>query len=82
MKQLMFLCSTLEEQKQDLLNKLDEKEAQLMKSLQEKEELNTKYQNLRTAQSFSGESSDMRETKARFNKLVREIDKCIALLNE
>lgn len=81
-RQLMFLCSTLEEQKQDLLVKLDEKEAQLMKALQEKEELNTKYQNLRTAQTLSGETQDMRETKARFNKLVREIDKCIALLNE
>lgn len=82
-KQLMFLCSTLEEQKQDLLIKLDEQEARLMKALQEKDELNTKLQNLKTAQTLSGESSqDMRETKARFNKLVREIDKCIALLNE
>ncbi|MGL4293273.1 MAG: hypothetical protein ACRCSQ_06850 [Bacteroidales bacterium] len=81
-KQLMFLCETLEEQKQDLLIKLDEQEARLMKVLQEKEELNTKFQNLRTAQTLSGESQDMRETKARFNKLVREIDKCIALLNE
>ena len=81
-KQLMFLCDTLEEQKQDLLDKLDQKEAELEKVVQEKDELNTKYQNLRTAQSFSGESADLKETKARFNKLVREIDKCIALLNE
>ena len=81
-KQLMFLCNTLEEQKQELLDRLDEKESQLMKALQDKDELNTKYQNLRTAQTLSGESQDMRETKARFNKLVREIDKCIALLNE
>lgn len=81
-KQLMFLCNTLEEQKQELLDRLDEKESQLMKALQDKDELNTKYQNLRTAQTLSGESQDMRETKTRFNKLVREIDKCIALLNE
>ncbi|MEG2141952.1 MAG: hypothetical protein RRY61_04775 [Bacteroidales bacterium] len=81
-KQLMFLVNTLEEKNQDLLTKLDEKEAHLMKVLQDKDELHTRYVNLKTANSLSGETTDLRETKARFNKLVREIDKCIALLNE
>lgn len=81
-QQLMFLCNTLEEKNQDLLDKLDEKEARLMKLIQEKDELHTKYINLKMANSLSGESSDLKETKARFNKLVREVDKCIALLNE
>ncbi|MDO5571199.1 MAG: hypothetical protein Q4F97_07000 [Bacteroidales bacterium] len=81
-RQLMFLCDNLEEQKQDLLLKLDEKEAQLMKVIHEKEEYSTKYLNLKAAHALSGEPTDMKETKLRFNKLVREIDKCIALLNE
>ena len=82
-KQLMFHCHHLEMQKQEMQALLDEKETQLMTVIREKDELNAKYQNLRMAQSLSGaESQDLRETKARFNKLVREIDKCIALLNE
>lgn len=81
-KQLMFRCNTLEEQKKELLVKLGEKEDQLMKTIREKEELQNQYLNLKTAQSLACENSDTKETKARFTKLVREIDKCIALLNE
>ncbi len=81
-RQLMFLCTNLEEQKQSLLKTLDEKETELMKARQEKEQLNTKYENLKMAQSLSSEGTDAKEAKLRFKKLVREIDKCIALLNE
>ena len=31
---------------------------------------------------FQQQSSDVKETKLRLSKLVREVDKCIALLNE
>lgn len=81
-KQLMFLCTTLEEKNQELLDRLEENEHKLKGALHENEELNTKYKNLKTAQALSNENIDLKETKARFNKLVREIDKCITLLNE
>ena len=48
----------------------------------ELEEMKVKYQNLKTAKGLSFGMEDVREARNRFNKLVREIDKCISLLNE
>lgn len=44
--------------------------------------LETSYTNLKTATAISLNGSDVKETKLRLSKLVREVDKCIALLNE
>ena len=41
-----------------------------------------KEQVLRMAQSLGGEAADNSAAKRRINELVREIDKCIALLNK
>ena len=46
------------------------------------EELNKKYENLKIAKVLSSvPGEDVHETKLQVNKIVREIDKCIALLN-
>ena len=52
------------------------------KVLAEYKELETSYTNLKTATTISLNGSDVKETKLRLSKLVREVDKCIALLNE
>jgi len=39
------------------------------------------YANLKIAKSFVAESGNVHEAKIRVNRIVREIDKCIALLN-
>lgn len=44
--------------------------------------LEKRYNDLKTATTISVKGSDVRETKLRLSKLVREVDKCIALLNE
>ena len=44
--------------------------------------LEKRYTNLKTATTISLNGSDVKETKLRLSKLVREVDKCIALLNE
>ena len=46
------------------------------------DELEVNYTNLKTATAISLNGSDVKETKLRLSKLVREVDKCIALLNE
>lgn len=82
-RQLMFICTTLEEERKLLLDQLDEKDAKIMTLLNEKDQLEAKYLNQKMAHSLSSNSEEgSKESKARFNKLVREIDKCIALLNE
>lgn len=45
-------------------------------------EQSEKEQVLRMAQSLGGEAADNSAAKRRINELVREIDKCIALLNK
>ncbi len=45
-------------------------------------ELEEKYKTLQLAKSFSDVHSDSHDARIRVNKIVREIDKCIALLNK
>ena len=53
-------------QKQDILN----------------EDLNRKYESLKLAKSIAVSSNDSHDAKIKINRLVREIDKCISLLNK
>jgi arginine deiminase len=53
----------------------------LRKQQNENKELKEKYNTLKTAKSILAPEQDNHEAKIRINKMVREIDKCIALLN-
>lgn len=44
-------------------------------------ELELKYANLKIARSLLADNEDSHDAKIRVNRIVREIDKCIALLN-
>ena len=46
------------------------------------EELVKKLENLKFAKSLLGINEDSHESKNKINKIVREIDQCIALLNK
>ena len=81
-RQLMFLCVNHEEEIAELKKKLEAKETMIQDLTKERDEIYTKYRNLKTARAFAQNSSDTKEEKSRLNKLVREIDKCIALLNQ
>ncbi len=54
---------------------------QLFEKDNEIEELQVKYNNLRLAKTLTGDGDDSHEAKIKINRIVREIDKCIALLN-
>lgn len=43
--------------------------------------LEAKYESLKMAKIISARDSETRDTRQRLSKLVREVDKCIALLN-
>ena len=64
---------------QELLLEKEEKIKQLEQS---RRELEAMYTNLKIARTISLYDKDIKETKQRLSGLVREIDKCIALLNE
>lgn len=44
-------------------------------------DLEERYKVVKLAKSISGENGESRELKYKINELVREIDKCMALLN-
>ena len=46
------------------------------------EVLTKKYENLKLAKALEAGYKDIRPARLKINKLVREIDKCVALLNE
>ncbi|HPW78732.1 MAG: hypothetical protein BWX62_00929 [Bacteroidetes bacterium ADurb.Bin037] len=47
----------------------------------EKEELEQKVQKLQMAGAFQTSSEDAKEAKQKIGKLIREIDKCLTMLN-
>ena len=64
----------LEQQKSELMKMLEEKDLKI-------DEVEDKHNKLKLAKAFESTSTDSQEAKARITKIVREIDKCIALLN-
>ena len=82
---LRNLSYLFEEQKKEissLRQLLSEKEAEIVRVENSRKELESKYANLKMARIISINDDELRDTKKRLASLVREVDKCIALLNE
>lgn len=81
-RQFLIEFENIENEKKALeQNILDLKnEIELLK--QEKSELSQKNEQLRLATHLLSGVDENREAKQKINKLVRDIDKCIALLNK
>ena len=60
---------------------VDQKDAALKELQMKNEELQKQYDNLKLAKIISVSDSDLDNAKKRLAKLVRDVDKCIALLN-
>lgn len=82
LRHLIYLHDELKRENAELKQLLEEKKKENERILAEYKELETSYTNLKTATAISLNGSDVKETKLRLSKLVREVDKCIALLNE
>ncbi len=66
--------SNLMEVNNKLSLEIEEKNSQI-------EELDSKYNTLKLAKSIAIVGSDTHDAKIKVNKILREIDKCMALLN-
>jgi len=64
----------LSTENQDLKDRIRKTELEL-------NDLKNKYNTLKIAKSLTASSEDKHDAKIKVNKMVREIDKCIALLN-
>lgn len=81
-KQLISLYSKTKQEKQQAINEAED----LKKSLAEKQEvinsLEEKIKLIKMSKVVSSSNEDNKKTKQKINEYVREIDKCIALLNK
>ena len=68
---------TIEDQK----SRIEELSAEIENLKSEKQNLNEELKTARVANALSGSGDGSYRAKLRINQLVREIDKCIALLN-
>lgn len=80
-KQVMFLCDSLKEENGRLKSELQAKQQQITETSKQLGQLKTKYDSLKTARTITAASVDVKIAKNKLSKLVREVDKCINLLN-
>lgn len=77
---LMERYRKLVAENEELYGMVDEKEKTIEALQREKEGLARQYQNLKLAKMIEIGDNDMKNAKNRLSKLVRDVDKCIALL--
>ncbi|MBQ7552896.1 MAG: hypothetical protein IJT46_00865 [Bacteroidaceae bacterium] len=82
LRHLIYLYDKLRRDHADLERLLQEKEEAMGKLRAEYDSLNESYNHLKSGLAVSLDGGDVRQTKQRLSKLVREVDKCIAMLNQ
>ena len=82
LRHLIYLHDELKRENAELKKLLENEKLKNEKVQAQYDELEVSYTNLKTATAISLNGSDVKETKLRLSNLVREVDKCIALLNE
>ena len=82
LRHLIYFHDELKRENAELKKLLENEKLKNEKVQAQYDELEVSYTNLKTATAISLNGSDVKETKLRLSKLVREVDKCIALLNE
>ena len=82
LRKLMSEYLFLKEQNSLIKAELDRKQTDLMVAHQEILELRKNYDHLQTARNLGTSESEKAESRQQITKMVREIDKCLALLDE
>lgn len=81
LRQLILEYRALEKRNEVLTKQLADSQAELRRTVENNESLRHNYQTLKTARMIDVSGEDEKMAKARINKLIKEIDKCIAMLN-
>lgn len=82
LRHFMYLHDELKHENAKLKQLLTEKNEEVRRLENSRKELEVMYTNLKMARTISIHDKDINDTKQRLSRLVREVDKCIALLNE
>ncbi|MDE1207005.1 hypothetical protein [Tenacibaculum larymnensis] len=81
LKNLLSNYEFLKEENKVLLQNNAELQVLLQEKERQLEEQQKQFNLLKVAKTIEGSNENTRETKLKINALVREIDKCITLLN-
>ncbi len=81
LNRLMNAYTQLSAENASLRKQMVQQSVELEKMREQYAELTTSYTNLKLAKIISVNDSEIGDTKRKLSKLVREVDKCIALLN-
>ena len=81
-RKLISEQKALREKNATLAAELDGKKRDLMEAHKEILDLQKEYKLLQTANGLGGSDENRRNSRQHLNKIVREIDKCLALLSE
>lgn len=81
-QKVLNLYQRLKKENAELLKQKNELKLQLKNKEAELEFLKNKHNKLKLAKSILASTSDKHDAKIKINSIVREIDKCIALLNK
>lgn len=80
-EKLLTLYSNLEAENSKFKSEVEELNLKLKDKESEIDFLNNKYNKLKLAKNLIASTEDSHDAKIKINRIVREIDKCIALLN-
>ena len=82
LRDLMTKYKALKEENETLKANVERKNEEIMHAHKEILDLRSEYVRLETAAGLGGSIEKSDKAKQHINKLVREIDKCLTLLNE
>lgn len=78
--QILTICNRVKDENSVLKAKNEDLQKQVSEKDSELKELKRQYENLKTALSLM-DSSEVHNTKIKLNRIVRDIEKCMSLLN-
>ena len=82
LKRIINLYEAEKEKNQELVKANLRLEEKLARSTKDYKTLELRYNNLKLAKTLTASAKDAHDAKLKVNGIVREIDKCIALLNK
>ncbi len=80
-RQLMYEYESLRGQREEMRLVLEEKDGEISRLQAEVKELQDAYRSLKTAKMLEIYDGDVDKSKRRIESLIRQVDRCIALLN-
>jgi hypothetical protein len=81
-RQLLMHCESLRKENDSLKSKLQASESELKANTDQLKATTTRYENLKLAKLLTNDEKDVKSAQQRVSRLVRDIDRCIALIHE